>query len=257
MVVIRSRANKTYRDLMTLHKTRAIVKSGKALVPGVKVIKELLRRERARCLALVHEEGSEGSLGGSHDVPAIVFSHALFRDLDRWGSGPPLLLLKVFSYPLWSRTTWPPGCSIIVPFQDPRNVGAALRSAAAFGVSAVILTKEAAHPMHPDAVRAAAGTEGLLDLYVSPPLADVRELPRPIFALDLVGTPLSEVVWPPAFGLVVGIEGGGLPLSMPEDLEHITIPTASNVDSLNANTAVAIALYAWRTHTVRVKGSNR
>jgi TrmH family RNA methyltransferase len=247
MVVIRSAANKTFRELARLHKTRAIIKSGKALVPGRKVIMELLAREPDRCLSLIHEEGSIDDCLYSETIPAIGFSPPLFRKLDRWGCGPPLLLFKVTYYPPWTEKEFAPGCTLVVPFQDPRNLGATLRSAAAFGVRAVILTTEAAHPMHPEAIRAAAGTEGLLDIFTGPSLEEVDLLPKPTFALDLEGTPLSEVGWPPAFGLVAGIEGQGLPSSVPEAVERITIPTVSRVESLNANTALGIALYAWRS----------
>ena len=50
------------------------------------------------------------------------------------------------------------GSYLYVPFQDPGNVGAVLRSAAAFKVDGIILSAESAHPFHPRSSRAASGS---------------------------------------------------------------------------------------------------
>ena len=44
----------------------------------------------------------------------------------------------------WSDKDHGTGCTLFIPFQDPGNVGTVIRSAAAFGVSKVVLLKEAA-----------------------------------------------------------------------------------------------------------------
>jgi 16S rRNA (guanine527-N7)-methyltransferase len=227
-----------------LHKAKAIVKAGQTLIPGVKVITELLHRERERCVALIYDEGVEPHAVGVHDISTIWLSSTLFRELDRWGTGSPLLLMHVDPLPKWTSDDWPDGCTLILPFQDPHNVGAALRSAAAFDVSAVILCTEAAHPYHPDAVRPAAGAQSLLPLFAGPSVHDVRALPRPLFVLDLHGMPLSTVKWSKRFGLLAGSEGQGIPVDL-GDIERVTIPTEPVVESLNAMAAVSVALYAW------------
>ncbi len=243
-MIIHSSANRTYKRLLALHKSRGIIKYGRALVPGIKVVDELLRREREKCVALIHSEDSRIDLGVD-DVASITLSRSLFRELDRWGAGSPLLLVEIGQFPVWEDREWRPGCTLILPLQDPRNLGAALRSATAFGVKEVVLTKEAAHPMNPEAVRPTAGVVGLLDIYRGPGLRHVADLPRPLLVLDLHGSPINDMVWPSAFGLIVGMEGSGVPGDM-EGAERITIPMVSTVQSLNATAAVSVALYAWR-----------
>ncbi len=59
--------------------------------------------------------------------------------------------------------------------------------------------------------------------------------------------PLDE--WPAprgAYGLLPGQEGPGLPDNLRGRLDCAAIPMQGGVESLNAATAVAIALWAWR-----------
>jgi len=66
----------------------------------------------------------------------------------------------------------------------------------------------------------------------------------PLIALDNSGPELDESPFPSRFGLVVGVEGPGLPERLRQG-QRRRIPIASAVESLNAATAAAIALYAW------------
>jgi tRNA G18 (ribose-2'-O)-methylase SpoU len=160
-----------------------------------------------------------------------------------FGTHSPLLLIRPAPITVWTPDEgFPQGCSLLVPFQDPENVGAVIRSAAAFGVSQVILLAESAHPYHPRALRAAAGSLDLVALRQGPALA---ELPAelPIVALSAEGQDLTSENFPSAFGLLVGMEGPGLPPAWRG--RSARIPIRPGVESLNGATAAAIALYVW------------
>ncbi len=240
---IRSRENPRFRFLRSLHHAKGITRAGMALVPGEKLVSELLARDPARCEAQVVAEGSAPAVPG---LASIVLSRALFREVDVWGTGPPLLLVRVPTLTPLESGPWPPGCTVVLPLQDPKNVGAALRSAAAFGVTGAVLTAEAAHPCLPEAVRPGAGAQWTVRLWRAGPLGDASWLPRPLLALDRRGISLEEVRWPAAFGLLVGMEGRGLPAGLAEVLP-VAVPMRGSVESLNASVALGIALYRWST----------
>jgi 16S rRNA (guanine527-N7)-methyltransferase len=169
----------------------------------------------------------------------------LFKELDVSGTHTPLILVRVPEIPAWcDEDSWSDGCTLFVPFQDPENVGAVIRSAAAFGVGRVVLLREAAHPFHPRSSRAAGPALFQVPLFHGPQLAELRVRNAPLIALDTTGPELSETPFPDRFGLVVGVEGPGLPPHLREG-QRRRIVMQPGVESLNAAAAAAIALYVW------------
>jgi tRNA G18 (ribose-2'-O)-methylase SpoU len=178
-------------------------------------------------------------------------AESLFKEIDTAGTHEPLLLVRVPEMPDWSDDDeWPPGCTLFVPFQDPENVGAVVRSAAAFGVARVVLLREAAHPFHPRGVRAAGPALFQVPLLRGPGVGELSSRHAPMIALATDGPDLAAEPFPERFGLVPGVEGPGLPPHLREGPRR-RIPIAPGVESLNAATATAIALYAWRTTPTR------
>jgi tRNA G18 (ribose-2'-O)-methylase SpoU len=137
---------------------------------------------------------------------------------------------------------------------DADNVGAVFRSAAGFGVDAVLLGPGCADPLYRKSIRTSMGAALVL------PFAAATPWPGALREMQACGTALvaltpsrdaprlREVV--AALGarpvaLLLGHEGEGL---TPETLalcdHRARIPIAAHVDSLNVATAAAIALYA-------------
>jgi 16S rRNA (guanine527-N7)-methyltransferase len=140
---------------------------------------------------------------------------------------------------------WPPGCTLFLPFQDHENIGAAIRSAAAFQVARVVLLREAAHPFLPKSARAAGPSLFQVPLLTGPSIGELSARRVPLLALTPEAEPVDTYRWPDTFGLIAGLEGPGLPASL-SGARVLSIPIAPDVESLNAATATSIALYAWR-----------
>ena len=180
----------------------------------------------------------------------LLLKKALFNELDLFNTKGPLLEVDLPEFGEWDRTAGP-GCTLLVPFQDPVNVGSAVRSAAGFGVKDVVMLEGAAHPFHPKSVRSSAGAVFAVRFMRGPALHDLPSVlgaggPE-LIALDRGGRPLPGVTFPERFLLLPGIEGPGLPDEL--KARAVAIPLDDAIESLNAPVALSIALYEWRRHS--------
>jgi 16S rRNA (guanine527-N7)-methyltransferase len=244
---IRSASNSRFKRLLALGSGRGIRKTGLALVAGMRPILEIVRDSPEHCVAWITAGAPAPPAGAPRALEWDRLSPELFRRVDLFGTGPPLLLIRVPQAPEWEDRDWPPGCTLFLPFQDPENVGALLRSAAAFGVTRAVMLEEAANPFHPRSVRAAGGSTLLhLPLLRGPSIHALEVGGAPLIALSPHGQEIESFQFPPAFGLVAGIEGPGLPPNLCASAQ-LRIPIRPGIESLNASTATAIALYLWQT----------
>ncbi len=132
---------------------------------------------------------------------------------------------------------------------DPRNLGAVVRSAAAFGAHGVLLPERRSASMTATAWRTSAGAAARL------PIARVTNLVRTLVAykkagltvigLDADGGPTLdelEVAVDPLL-LVIGSEGRGLSRLVGDTCDlTVSIPMVGGTESLNASVAAAVAL---------------
>ena len=139
---------------------------------------------------------------------------------------------------------------VLVQVDNPTNVGAIVRSAAAFGFTGLVLDAESADPFARRALRVAMGTTFQLDIARTNDLESLFEsLSTHGFASfamtpDLSATPLDEVKPPRRVALLLGSERDGLPVHVMGRATHkVRIPMADGVDSLNVAAAAAVACY--------------
>jgi 23S rRNA (guanosine2251-2'-O)-methyltransferase len=133
---------------------------------------------------------------------------------------------------------------------DPRNLGAIVRSAAAFGANGVLIPERRSAQMTASAWKTSAGAAARI------PIAKATNLNRALRAyadagFTLIGldgeadTDIADL--PQASGpvvLIVGSEGDGLSRLVREACDAlVSIPITASVESLNAGVATGIALY--------------
>jgi len=133
--------------------------------------------------------------------------------------------------------------------QDPGNLGALARSAEATSVAGIALAPGCAHPNHPKALRASAGSLLRVPVAVGTDLDSVRahlsELSPAVVALEPDGgDDLYEAELEGCLVLVLGSEGSGLPAELRSQADlRITIPLAQPVESLNVTVAASVVLH--------------
>lgn len=143
---------------------------------------------------------------------------------------------------------------------DSTNVGAIIRSAAALGIDAVLLTPSCCDPLNRRAVRVSMGTVFQIpwayigedpDRWPNPGLTWLRELGFKTAAMalreDSVSIDDAGLAAEPKLAIVLGTEGTGLTRRTIADCDYtVRIPMQHGVDSLNVAAASAVAFWELR-----------
>jgi len=131
--------------------------------------------------------------------------------------------------------------------RSPYNVGSIFRTAEAFGVREIFLSRYTASPAHKRAVRTSMGCTEVLPWQES----DLESLSDdlPVIALELGGEPINEFHFPPQGIVVIGSEELGIsPEARRIALNSggvVTIPLRGAKGSLNVAVATGILLQTW------------
>lgn len=154
--------------------------------------------------------------------------------------------------------TWDQAAIVVQPkifglygdmLQDPANIGTIIRTAAGFNVSALWMAPHSVDVFNPKVVRGTAGTLFQLPIFSHTPVEQLLQLGCTIMAADVEASegtvPIRSIRTLPARTVVaIGSESRGLSEAVLQAATvRFTIPLRPEVESLNAATAAAIALF--------------
>jgi tRNA G18 (ribose-2'-O)-methylase SpoU len=192
------------------------------------------------------------------DLPVYVVPQAVMNGLTGFNMHRGCLALAARPAPLDWRDLITRSRRIVAleRIGNADNVGAVFRSAAAFGVDAVLLESSCTDPLYRKSIRTSMGAALTTPFATAEPWPQVlRELARDGWCVVAMmpstdAPPLRELaplVTDRRHVIVVGHEGEGITAEAIAACTHrARIPMSNGVDSLNVATAAAIAMYELR-----------
>lgn len=243
------------RELLLDRRVRA--QDGAFVVEGAHAVRDLLTRYPEHILTIVSAHGYLPKEGQSDRLVRLASSAQQFSCTDLQFSklsdlDTPQGILAVIRQPTWDESEVLSQPALLGIFgeqiQDPANVGAIIRTAAALNVSGLWLTPESADVYHPKVVRATSGVLLALPIFASKDLSGLIRQGCRIFAAEATGggaVSIDEIHHVPRkLILAVGNESRGLSVFIRKQATtRFTIPLSREVESLNVAATVAIATF--------------
>ena len=164
---------------------------------------------------------------------------------------PSALLVSFDNFLNTLDTRTNPAIAVLAEVQDPHNVGAIIRSAAAFGLSAVLIPEHNQAPITGTVVKSSAGMTFRVPLVaignVNHTLHALKEKGFWIYGLAMRGkTALGTETFDAPSAFVIGNEGSGIRQKTLEECDlSLSIPMHARTESLNAAASAAIVFYEW------------
>jgi 23S rRNA (guanosine2251-2'-O)-methyltransferase len=222
---------------------------------------EALRAGRGLSRLLV-QKGASGSAGRIIDLAradgvAIQFAEKPALDRESAGGAHQGVVAFVSSYryaapeDMLARAVAdgaPPLLVVLDGIEDPRNLGAIIRTAEAAGAHGVIIRSRRAAQVNETVAKASAGAAEHMAVArvanIARTLKRLRDAGLWIAALDMGGESCFERDLTGGLALVIGGEGGGLGRLVRESCDFaVSVPMYGKTASLNAAIAAAVALY--------------
>lgn len=143
-----------------------------------------------------------------------------------------------------------PAMALCAEVQDPHNVGAIIRSAAALGISAVIIPEHRQSPITGTVVKTSAGMVFRLPIIsignVNQTLRKLKDKGFWTYGLDMEGENLTTTKFERPSVFVVGNEGAGIREKSLELCDYVlSIPMHERAESLNAAVSASVVFYEW------------
>jgi RNA methyltransferase, TrmH family len=269
MEVIRSPHNPTFKQALKLRDAKERRRTGQflidgqrellqAIAAGIQIVDFFIDESHSSLSSALANELDQSDLDSQQklelfgdDLPVTCLAEPLMQKLAYGDRVEHAIAVGIQPSPTLNDIdlSHPPTYLLVIDrIEKPGNLGAILRSAAAFGVKNVVLTDPVCEIWNPNAIRASLG--GIFRLNLIRTSADEALLwliehkfqivtARVDASQSLVSFPFS-----PSVAIVVGSEAFGLGANWSHpSIESVRIPMCGPMDSLNVSVSAAILLY--------------
>ena len=253
--MIKPASNNQVREWRKLLMGKYRKRNGLFLAEGTRCVEQIIKNQKVELDAIL--KGSSINLNAFENTtyaPVFELSSDDFSSISDTESPQGILAVcKIPSDKNIDEIAEKPGLILALDaVQDPGNMGTIIRTAAWFGVSALLFGAGSADPFQPKVVRSTAGATGVID-YIKGDLSDCFDtLEKKGWTINLLDgssrahsldaiTPLEKEV------LVVGNEGNGIDKNLIKANRNLIRIDGNQeiVESLNAAVATSIALYSF------------
>lgn len=225
---------------------RARRDSGKTLLDGPHLLESALQGGISVERLVYSQSAADGPLAEWQErlpgVPALALTERLFAALSPVDSPAGLLSVMAFPVPEVRPVDW---MMLLECIQDPGNLGAMLRVAAASGVEAVYLSRGCADAWSPKCLRGSQGAHFRLRIHEGEDLPQVARAFHGTVHAAVLGAQatLFELDLRGSAGFAFGNEGAGLSEALRAECRPFSIPMPGGIESLNVATAAAVCLF--------------
>ena len=240
---------------------------------GVNPILELLEREPDTIEKLFIRDNLRSTASynivnaaSNHRIPVAKVPESkltdLVGDVNHQGIVAAISEIKYLEFEEWLSDFEPlPDTAILCldEIEDPHNLGAILRTAAAAGISAVIVPKHRQAPVNATVLKTSAGTAGLIPIVravnLNQAILSLKENKFWIAGLDQTA---ESSIWDQTYDVpmafVIGNEGRGMRKKTGEHCDFLlSMPMENGVESLNASVSAALICYEWKRQLIQRK----
>lgn len=229
-------------------------KSGQEIIFGVHPLQEALRAKRrpVRCIYTTKPTPKVWTT-----IEALVPAHVPVRYVTRdaltkmaESSDHQGIVAFVGQFPLRKKpfeSTKTPYILMLDGVQDPRNLGAIIRSAYCAGIKGIVVCRKQGAPLNAVVLKTSAGLAERMEIYEAPSaIAAIQEIQQhkySIYLAALGGTDIRSVTFQEPLCLVIGSEGTGISEAVLKFGTTVMLPQKSADVSYNASVAAGILLF--------------